>query len=43
MKLKIKLASIWSTIAPIVLPIVVSAATGVILKQGEKIITGAKR
>lgn len=43
MTLKINLGAIWSTVAPIIVPIIVSAASGAILKQGEKIITKVRR
>jgi hypothetical protein len=42
-KLKIKLGAIWSMIAPIIVPIIVSVASRAILKQGEKIVTKPKR
>ncbi len=42
MKLKINLSAIWSAVAPIIVPILVSTASGAILKQGEKLITKAK-
>jgi len=43
MKLKIDLGKILAAAAPIMVPVVVSAATGFVVKQGDKLIAKAAK